>query len=88
MTKVVPVGSNVLIKQDKGENKTKGGLHLPDQSVKLPGTGVVLAVGKDVEECQEGDGVVFNKYDIRTVEVEEQDWAVIEEDKILVRVVD
>ena len=86
--KPLPVGANVLVQQEKAEDVTKGGIVLPDQAKQSPGRGIVLAVGKSVEEVEVGDVVLYNKYNVTGVQVEDNDWVVISEENILLRISD
>ena len=86
--KPVPVGANVLVQQEKAEDVTKGGIVIPDQAKQAPGRGVVLAVGKAVEEVEVGDVVLYNKYNVTGVQIEDNDWVVITEENILLRISD
>jgi chaperonin GroES len=69
--KVRPLGSRVLVKPREEEEKTPGGIILPDTAKEKPQEGVVIAVGpgKLLENgerrpvsVKEGDIVIFSKY--------------------------
>lgn len=46
-------GDRVLVRMDKAEDKTEGGLYLPEKAQKRPGIGTVEGVGPgDWRECQ------------------------------------
>lgn len=83
-----PVGDKVLVKPDAAEEVTEGGIVLPDQVRQAPGRGKVLAVGSGVSEAKEGDIVLYNKYDVTGVEIDGEDYVVIYEDKLLLRIVE
>ncbi len=88
-----PLGDRVLIKVLEAEEKTKGGIVLPDTAKERPQQGKVIAVGKgkllengEVKplEVKEGDIVVFSKYagtEVRTKDGEE--YLILREDDIL-----
>jgi len=84
--KPVPVGVNVLVQQEKAEDVTKGGIVIPDQAKQAPGRGVVLAIGKAVDEVEVGDVVLYNKYNVTGVQIGDNDWVVIAEENILLRI--
>lgn len=56
----------ILIKVDQPEQKTKSGFHVPTKDREgwetLPPTGVVQAVGPDVNEVEVGQHVMFERY--------------------------
>ncbi len=91
--KFKPLGDRVLIKVLEAEEKTKGGIVLPDTAKERPQQGKVIAVGKgkllengEVKplEVKEGDIVVFSKYagtEVRTKDGEE--YLILREDDIL-----
>ncbi|MDP2905463.1 MAG: co-chaperone GroES [Candidatus Omnitrophota bacterium] len=80
---IKPLGDRVVIKPLEAENKTKGGILLPDTAKEKPQEGKVIAVGKgkaldngsvSVPEVKAGDKVLYGKYsgnEITTKEGEE-----------------
>lgn len=81
--KLQPLGDRVVIKPLAAENKTKGGIVLPDTAKEKPQEGEVVAVGKGkvldngtfhAPEVKAGDKVLYGKYsgnEITTKEGEE-----------------
>ncbi len=80
---IQPLGDRVVIKPLEAENKTKGGIVLPDTAKEKPQEGKVVAVGKgkvlengalQALEVKVGDKVLYGKYsgnEITTKEGEE-----------------
>jgi len=80
---IKPLGDRVVIKPLEAENKTKGGIVLPDTAKEKPQEGKVVAVGKGKVlengtvaplEVKAGDKVLYGKYsgnEITTKEGEE-----------------
>ena len=80
---IKPLGDRVVIKTLEAENKTKGGIVLPDTAKEKPQEGKVVAVGKGKVlengaihplEVKVGDKVLYGKYtgnEITTKEGEE-----------------
>jgi chaperonin GroES len=80
---IKPLGDRVVIKPLEAENKTKGGIVLPDTAKEKPQEGKVIAVGKgkvldngtlQAPEVKVGDKVLYGKYsgnEITTKEGEE-----------------
>jgi chaperonin GroES len=91
--KIQPLGDHVLIKPLEAEEKTKGGILLPDTAKERPQEGEVIAVGKgrilengtvQPLEVKVGDRVLYSKYagtEINTKEGEE--FLIIKEEDIL-----
>ena len=71
MMNIQPLGDRVVIKALEAENKTKGGIVLPDTAKEKPQEGKVVAVGKgrvlengtlQALEVKVGDKVLYGKY--------------------------
>lgn len=90
---IQPLGDRVVIKPVKAEEKTRGGIILPDTAKEKPQEGEVVAVGKGkiLEngnvvplELKAGDRVLYGKYsgnEIRTAD--EEDLLIMREEDIL-----
>lgn len=90
--KVVPLGDNVIVKRLDAEEKTAGGIVLPDSAQQKPQEGRVLAVGDGHQlpdgsrvklAVQEGDRVVFRSYAGNEVGFDGEDLLILSEDDIL-----
>jgi len=90
--KIRPLHDRVIVKRNEGENKTKGGLIIPDTAKEKPIEGTILAVGngKTLEdgsvrklEVKEGDRVLFGKYAGTEVKLEGEEHLILREDDIL-----
>ena len=90
--KVIPLGANIVVKRLASEEKTAGGILLPDSAQKRPQQGRVLSVGdgrtlpngtRVAHQVQEGDRVVFSNYAGNEVEVDGDDLLIMSEDEIL-----
>jgi len=62
--KIKPLGDRVLLMIEKEEEKTKGGLFIPETAQEKTQTGVIKAVGDDTEAItvKVGDKVMYDKY--------------------------
>ncbi len=83
-----PIADRVIIKPAPAEEKTKGGLIIPDTAKEKPQRGEVVAVGpgKDgnLMTVAPGDIVLYGKYSGQEISYEGQDYLIMREDEILV----
>jgi len=91
-SKIKPLGQNVLVRRLEAEEKTKGGIYLPDTAKEKPKEGEVLAVGegeigKDGKrkefQVKRGDRVIFSSYAGTEIKMEGDEFLIISEDDIL-----
>lgn len=87
-----PIGDKVIVEILKAEDKTKGGIILPDTAKEKPqeakviavGSGKTLANGKVIPlDVKAGDIVIFGKYSGSEVKVDDKEYLIIEFDDIL-----
>ena len=90
--KVVPLNDKIVVKRVEAEEKTAGGIVLPDTAKEKPRQGKVLSVGegKLLEsgkrapfQVKEGDRVLFSSYAGNEVNIDGEDLLVMSEDDIL-----
>lgn len=62
ITQVEPTDDRVLILPNAAETKTASGLYIPDAAKEKPKTGVVVAIGPEVENMKPGDDVLYGKF--------------------------
>lgn len=83
-----PINDRVVIKPALAEEKTKGGIIIPDTAKEKPQRGEVVAVGpgKDgnLMTVQVGDTVLYGKYSGQELNYEGTDYLIMREDDILV----
>ena len=91
-TKLRPLADRVVVKVLESEEKTKGGIFLPDTAKEKPQQAKVVAVGpgktldngnKSQVDVKEGDVVLFAKYSGTEVQVDGVEYLVIAEKDIL-----
>jgi chaperonin GroES len=87
-----PLHDRVLVQRMKEEEKTKGGIIIPDTAKEKPIEGKVIAVGngKILEdgtvrklEVKPGDRVLFGKYSGTEVKIDGEEHLILREDDIL-----
>jgi chaperonin GroES len=92
MDKIRPLGDRILVKRIKEEEKTKGGIIIPDTAKEKPQEGKVVAVGKGKKteegkviplDVKAGDKVLFGKYSGSEIKLEGEDLLIMREDDIL-----
>ena len=92
MTSVKPLQDRVLIKRIEEENKTAGGIIIPDNSKEKPSRGEVVAVGTGYQmkdgtvrklEVKAGDKVLFGKYSGTEVKLNGGEFIIMKEEEIL-----
>lgn len=92
MDKIRPLGDRILVKRIKEEEKTKGGIIIPDTAKEKPQEGKVVAVGKGKKneegklitlEVKAGDRILFGKYSGSEIKLEGEEHLILREDDIL-----
>ena len=90
--KIRPLGDRILVKRVEEEEKSKGGIIIPDSAKEKPQEGKVVAVGKGkitddgkviALEIKEGDRVLFGKYSGTEVKLDGEEHLIMREDDIL-----
>ncbi len=89
--KIRPLGDRILVKRIKEEEKTKGGIIIPDTAKEKPQEGKVVAVGKGkmeegkliAPEVKPGDKILFGKYSGSEFKQEGEEFLILREDDIL-----
>lgn len=91
-SKIRPLQDRILVKRVTEEEKTKGGIIIPDTAKEKPQEAEVIAVGngKVLENGQTkaldvkvGDRILFSKYSGSEIKVEGEDYLIIREDDVL-----
>jgi chaperonin GroES len=90
--KVRPLHDRVVVKRLEEEEKTVGGIIIPDTAKEKPQQGKVIAVGKGriLEDgkvtpliVKEGDRVLFSKYGGTEIKIDGEEHLIMREDDIL-----
>jgi chaperonin GroES len=90
--KIRPLQDRVIVKRVEEEEKTKGGIIIPDSAKEKPIEGKVIAVGKGKLgedgkvhplDVKAGDRVLFSKYAGTEVKIEGEDHLIMREEDIL-----
>ena len=85
--KVKPLADRVLIEPNPAEEKTAGGLFIPDTAKETPLAGKVITVGPgtaDVKmEVKTGDQVLYGKYAGTEINIDGKDYLIMKQGDIL-----
>jgi len=90
--KIRPLHDRIIVKRLEEEDKTKGGIIIPDTAKEKPMEGKVIAVGKgkiledgklQTLDVKAGDRVLFGKYSGTEVKIEGEEHLIMREDDIL-----
>lgn len=90
--KVKPLYDRVLVERVASEEKTAGGIFIPDTAKEKPLEGVVRAVGegkfndngtRNPMSVQEGSRILFGKYSGTEISVQGKEHLILREDEIL-----
>ena len=90
--KLRPLQDRILVQRVKEEEKTKGGIIIPDTAKEKPAEGKVVAVGKGKHdesgkrialEVKKGDRILFGKYSGTEVKIEGEEYLIMREDDVL-----
>jgi chaperonin GroES len=90
--KLRPLHDRILVRRVEEEEKTKGGLIIPDTAKERPQEGRVIAVGEGrfIEDgtlrpldVHRGDRVLFSKYSGTEIQLEGDEHLIIREDDVL-----
>ena len=90
--KIRPLGDRILIKRIKEQEKSKGGIIIPDTAKEKPQEGKVVAVGKGKmteqgkllpPDVKAGDKILFGKYSGTDIKIDGEEFLILREDEVL-----
>jgi chaperonin GroES len=91
---ITPLHDRVLVRRLEQKETAKGGIIIPDTAKEKPQEGEVIAVGAGKMEkghrvpldVKAGDRVLFGKYTGNDIKIDEQEYLILREEEILVKV--
>ncbi len=92
MSKIKPLGDKILVEILEAEEKTKGGIFLPDTAKEEKSEGKVIATGGgkvldsgkvQALEVKKGDKVIFGKYSGDDIQIDGKKHKIIKESEVL-----
>ena len=82
--KIKPLKDRVVIRySEEQEEKTAGGIYVPDVAKEKPQKGTVEAVGVDVKEVKAGNQVLFDKYSGSKIKIDNIEYLIVKEEDLL-----
>ncbi len=87
-----PLSDRILVQRVEEDEKTKGGIIIPDTAKEKPAEGKVVATGKGrmkddgqliPMDVKVGDRVLFSKYGGIDVKIEGEDYLIMRQDDVL-----
>jgi chaperonin GroES len=91
-TKIQPLGDRVVVEREEAEEKTAGGILLPDSAKDKPSRGTVVSVGdgrvlddgsRAKLQVKVGDKVLFTSYAPETIKIGDDEVLLMREEDIL-----
>ena len=92
MMKVQPIGDRILVERIEAEEKTAGGIVVPDTAKEKPKQGKVISLGtgklnekgeRQPFAVKEGDKILFESYAGTEVKINGGEYLVMKEDEVL-----
>lgn len=89
---IKPLLDNVLVKPLKAEEKTLGGIYLPESAKEKPQVGEIMAIGEGARDedgklipmvVKVGQKVMFTKWGGNEVKVGNEEWKLVKQSDIL-----
>ena len=87
MSKIQPLADRVLVKPTAAEEKTIGGIIIPDSAKEKPLRGEVIAVGEGTKDekmiLKEGDLILYGKYAGTELEFDNEKYLIMRQSDVL-----
>lgn len=90
--KLQPLGDRLVVRREDSEERTEGGIYLPDSAKNKPTRGVVVSVGdgrlldngsRAPMQVKAGDRVLFTSYAGETIEIGDDEFLLMGESELL-----
>lgn len=82
-----PLGNRVVLQRQEVEEKTQSGIILPDSAREKPQAAVVVAVGPGTNgkemQVKEGDKVICSQYAGTEIEVDDEEYVIVDQNEII-----
>jgi chaperonin GroES len=85
--KIKPLGDRILVKMQEMDQKTKGGLFIPQTAQEKTQEGIVLAVGDDEAiKVKVNDRIIYDKYAGTTIKLDGEEQLILKASDILAKI--
>ena len=88
--KIKPIGERVLIKPKIEEEKTKGGIYIPDTAKENKKEGVIVEVGTGKDDkplpLKKGDKILYGGYSSDEFEIDGEKYVILEFKDVLAKI--
>jgi len=90
--RIKPLNDRVLVKRLEAEERTKGGIVLPETAKEKPKEGEVIAIGpgkmlesgkRQTLELKKGDKIIFESYAGTEIKIDGKEYLLMKEDDVL-----
>lgn len=81
--KFKPLKDRVFVSYAGEQEKTAGGLYIPEAAKEKPQRGKVEAIGGDVKSLNIGDEILFDKYSGSKIQMDNVDYLILKEEDVL-----
>ncbi len=90
--KLQPLGDRLVVRREEFEDRTEGGIYLPDSAKNKPTRGVVVSIGdgrllddgsRAPLQVKPGDRVLFTSYAGETIEIGDEEFLLMGEGELL-----
>ena len=90
--KIRPLQDRIVVRRVQEEEKTKGGIIIPDSAKEKPVEGEVIAVGSgkvlddgklQALDVKKGDRILFGKYSGTEIKIDDVEYTILREDEVL-----
>jgi chaperonin GroES len=87
-----PLGDRIVIEREESEEKTEGGIYLPDSAKDKPTRGTIVSVGdgkllddgsRGEMQVKVGDRVLFTSYAGENIEIGDSEYVLMSESEVL-----
>ena len=80
---VKPLKDRLFVKYSEEDEKTPGGLYIPDTAKEKPQRGEVQAIGSEVKDIKVGEKILFDKYSGSKINIDDIEYLIIKEEDVL-----